>query len=49
MTNVNASTTTLAMVAYNATVTATYGLVTSNSTIPFPVSTHPQLWVTPAE
>src|ERR1039457_2108988 len=49
VTNVNASATTLTMVAYNASVTASYGPATSNPTIPFPVSAHPRLWVTQAD
>jgi len=43
VTNPDASTTTLTMPASNVTVTATYS---GPSTIPFPVTTHPRLWIT---
>jgi hypothetical protein len=49
VTNVNASTTTLTMVAYDAQVTATFGAPVSTATIPFPVASHPRLWITPAD
>jgi Divergent InlB B-repeat domain len=47
--NVNAATTTLTMVAYNAQVTANFGPANTSSPIPFPVASHPRLWVTPAD
>jgi uncharacterized repeat protein (TIGR02543 family) len=49
VTNVNASTSTLTMVAYNASVTANFAPAVSNSTMPFPVTSHPRLWITPAD
>jgi hypothetical protein len=49
VTNVTASTTTLNMVAYNASVQANYGPATSSAAIPFPVTTHPRLWITTAD
>ena len=49
VTNVNAPTTTLTMVAYSASVQANFGPATSSQSIPFPVSAHPRLWITPAD
>jgi len=45
--NPSAPTTTLTMPAANLTVTATY--FTPTSSIPFPVSGHPRLWITQAD
>jgi len=44
--NATASTTTLTMPAAAATVTANYQ---ANAQIPFPVTSHPRLWLTPAD
>jgi len=44
--NPNASSTTLTMPAAATTVTANYS---SNAQVPFPVTTHPRLWVTQAD
>lgn len=44
--NANAATTTLSMPAANTSVTANYA-ATAPATIPYPVSSHPRLWITP--